>query len=135
MRRLTILLALTSMAVALESGVAVANSATFTVRGTIAAASPSRDSWYLRDATRRVVGTAAFFCLQPNSKCAWNFRFESGSFDIKVPRRETLSRVGLTAEIVDAAGDLAHETGRVHIYFLTPKVATFTFHLKDSERS
>jgi hypothetical protein len=69
-------------------------------------------------------------CLGRNSKCVWSFRFRSGSFDIKVRRPEIGSKVRLTADIVDATGDYAHDTGYVRIYFVTPKVATFTFHVK-----
>lgn len=130
MRRLTILIAVTSAAVALQTGVALGNSVTFTLHGTLSVASPAGNTWYLRNAARQVAGTAAFFCLGRNSTCAWNFRFRSGSFDIKVRQPETRSKVGLTAAIVDATGGYAHDKGDVHIYFVTPKVARFTFHVK-----
>jgi hypothetical protein len=131
MRRLATLIAVTSAAaMAVQPGVALANSVTFTLRGTMSVTSPVGDTWYLRNASRQVAGTAAFFCLQPAARCAWNFRFRSGSFDVKVRRPDTRSRVGVTAGIVDPTGGYAHDTGYVHIYFLTRKVARFTFHVK-----
>jgi hypothetical protein len=129
MRRLTIVIAAATAAMALLTGVALANSVTFTLRGTLSVHSRGGDAWYLRNSAGQVAGTAAFFCLQPNSQCAWDFRFRTGSFGIKVRHRETRSRVGLTATILSPTGGYAGDKGSVHVYFRTPKAARFTFHL------
>jgi hypothetical protein len=129
-RRLTTLCAAALAALTVAAGVAHADSVTFTLRGTVRDRFIGGDSWSLLNSSGQLFSLASFFCLRPHSECAWAFRFQSGSFGIRVRGPERGSKVALTAAIVDPLGTYARDKGYVRIYFLTPELAKFTFHLE-----